>query len=231
MDTYGHAGLLQPEQEAELVEFKKRCRFLFERGRSSGQRPGHNSQAASSSSLQVADRPSPRDGDLNHENPFSCLRLGVAAVLGTLAGGIAVPLQSSAPEPPWNCSRPGFDEQLDGEGLPRDWSASADRILWREGLPEQETRDRLAAGASCWPARTSGCSRASAFDSADAQGEGGSLGGALILHGEEKPQREMPPAMECAAVGGVRNVRRHVHRPEPGCPAADLQRRARDDRV
>ncbi len=37
MDTYGHTqGSFSPEQEAELVEFKKRCRFLFERGRSSG---------------------------------------------------------------------------------------------------------------------------------------------------------------------------------------------------
>jgi hypothetical protein len=74
MDTYGHTqGSFSPEQEAELVEFKSGAGSCSSGGRSSGQRPGHNSQAASSSSLQVADRPSPRDGDLNHENPFFLL--------------------------------------------------------------------------------------------------------------------------------------------------------------
>ncbi|MGI6414993.1 MAG: beta-galactosidase [Thermoguttaceae bacterium] len=126
---------------------------------------------------------------------FSCLRLGVAAVLGTLAGGAAVPLQSSAPEASVELLKnPGFDEQLDGEGLPRDWSASADRILWREGVYLSKNYAIASRpGAYVLASQDIRLQPGQRYTiRLTLKGEGGSLGGALILHGEEKPQREMP---------------------------------------
>lgn len=88
----------------------------------------------------------------------------------------------------------GFDEELDGKGLPRDWSVSRDRTIWREAgylsrnfelvsrsdayvLATQDIR--LKPGQRYTIRLT-------------LKGEGGGMGGALIVHGQEKPSREMP---------------------------------------
>ena len=123
-----------------------------------------------------------------------CLLPGVAAVLGVL-GGAAVPRQSSAAEPAVELLKnPGFDEPLDGKGLPRDWSTSADRILWREGVYLSKNYAIASrAGAYVLASQEIRLKPGQRYTiRLTLKGDGGALGGALILHGEERPQREMP---------------------------------------
>ena len=89
---------------------------------------------------------------------------------------------------------PGFGEDADGNGLPDHWSTAHDRVLWREKVfmgKDYEvvsrpptyvlaTQDiKLEKGATY--TITMAC-----------RGEDGGVAGALIVHGEEKPVREMP---------------------------------------
>jgi len=89
---------------------------------------------------------------------------------------------------------PGFNEDADGNGMPDGWSTGPDTIRWREkafmgkdyeivSMPGQyvlATQDvSLNPGAKYTITLT-------------LRGEDGALGGALIVHGEDKPRREMP---------------------------------------
>ncbi|NLF68383.1 MAG: hypothetical protein GX575_04930 [Candidatus Anammoximicrobium sp.] len=117
------------------------------------------------------------------------------AVLALLSGaGFLTPLPARGGEDAEELLKnPGFDEERDGQGLPRDWSTSRDRVLWREGvylsknyeLVSQQDAYVLATQAVRLKPGQRYTIRLTL------KGDGGALGGALIVHGEQKPTREM----------------------------------------
>ncbi len=118
------------------------------------------------------------------------------AVLALLSGaGFLTPLPARGGEDAEELLKnPGFDQELDGQGLPRDWSVSRDRVLWREGVYLSKNYE-LVSRSDAYVLATQGVRLKPGQRYTirlTLKGEGGSLGGALILHGEEKPQREMP---------------------------------------
>ena len=165
----------------------------------------------------------------------SSWRLSVAAVLGMLLIGLATPRPSPAQDGAEELLKnPGFDQELDGQGLPRDWSVTRDRVLWREAVYLSKNYELVSRPDAYVLATQSIRLKPGQRYTIrlTLKGEGGALGGALIVHGEQKPSREMPLLVEHPAVGRVRDVRRHVRGPESGGPVADLQRRPqRDDRL
>ena len=89
---------------------------------------------------------------------------------------------------------PGFDEELDGRGLPCDWSTSRDRILRREGVYLSKNYELASRGDTYVLANQRIQLKPGQRYTIrlTLKGEGGALGGALIVHGEQKPAREMP---------------------------------------
>lgn len=89
---------------------------------------------------------------------------------------------------------PGFDQQLEGQNLPRDWSASSDRVLCRETVYLSGNYELVSRGEAYVLA-----SQAVQLKPGQRytirltlKGEGGAAGGALLLHGEQQATREMP---------------------------------------
>jgi len=129
-------------------------------------------------------------------------RLGVIAVLGIVIAvlgmlwiGLATPRALAAEDDGQELlNNPGFDQELDGQGLPRDWSVSRDRVLWREGVYLSKNYE-LVSRSDAYVLATQGVRLKPGQRYTirlTLKGEGGSLGGALIVHGETKPSREMP---------------------------------------
>nr|HPM83022.1 hypothetical protein [Candidatus Anammoximicrobium sp.] len=119
----------------------------------------------------------------------------VIAVLGMLWSGWATPRASAAEDDDRELLKnPGFDQELDGQGLPRDWSVSRDRVLWREGVYLSKNYE-LVSRSDAYVLATQGVRLKPGQRYTirlTLKGEGGALGGALIVHGETKPSREMP---------------------------------------
>lgn len=119
------------------------------------------------------------------------MRLLILSTLCLLAG--LVTAQEPLAPPTELLRNAGFDDDADGDGLPDHWSTSERQVRWREKaylsrdfeivsqpgqyvLATQELR--LQPGVTY--TLTLRC-----------RGEGGALAGALILHGEQRPTREM----------------------------------------
>ncbi len=122
-------------------------------------------------------------------------RLSVAVVLGMLLVGLAAPRTSAAQEGSEELLKnPGFDQELDGQGLPRDWSVSRDRVLWRETVYLSKNYELVSRPDAYVLATQSIRLKPGQRYTIrlTLKGEGGALGGALIVHGEQKPSREMP---------------------------------------
>lgn len=122
-------------------------------------------------------------------------RRGVVAAFGVLWISLATSWLSAAQDERRELLRnPGFDQELDGQGLPRDWSVSRDRVLWREGVYLSKNYE-LVSRADAYVLATQGLQLKPGQRYTirlTLKGEGGALGGALLLHGEKKPSREMP---------------------------------------
>lgn len=125
----------------------------------------------------------------------SCSRLSVTVVFGMLLSGLMTLRPSTAQESVQELLKnPGFDEELDGQSLPRDWSTSHDRVLWREAGYLSKNYE-LVSRSDAYVLATQGISLKPGQRYTirlTLKGEGGALGGALIVHGETKPSREMP---------------------------------------
>ena len=89
---------------------------------------------------------------------------------------------------------PGFDADADGDGLPDHWSTTHERVRWREKVfmgqdyeliskPDQYVlaTQRITLKKGQRYTLVVKC-----------RGEAGGVAGALIVHGEERPHREMP---------------------------------------
>ncbi len=124
-----------------------------------------------------------------------CERAGVAVVLGLVLIAAATPRPSRAQDVGEELLKnPGFDQERDGQGLPRDWSVSRDRVLWRETVYLSKNYE-LVSRADAYVLATQSIRLKPGQRYTirlTLKGEGGALGGALIVHGEEKPTREMP---------------------------------------
>ena len=127
-------------------------------------------------------------------------RLGTRwGVLAVSAGLVAMTLVTPRPAPAQEgaeelLENPGFDQERDGQGLPRDWSVSRDRILWRETVYLSKNYE-LVSRPDAYVLASQGIKLEPGQRYTirlTLKGEGGALGGALIVHGEEKPTREMP---------------------------------------
>jgi beta-galactosidase GanA len=89
---------------------------------------------------------------------------------------------------------PGFDQQQKGKDLPDSWSASADKILWRERVYLSKDYE-IVSRPGAYGLASQGVSLKPGHRytvTLTLKGEGGALGGALIVHGKDKPTREMP---------------------------------------
>lgn len=115
--------------------------------------------------------------------------------LGLLLIGLMTPRTSSAQDGVEELlENPGFDAELDGQGLPRDWSVSRDRVLWREDVYLSKNYE-IVSRTEAYVLATQGIQLKPGRRYTirlTLKGEGGALGGALIVHGEKKPSREMP---------------------------------------
>ncbi len=89
---------------------------------------------------------------------------------------------------------PGFNEDADGDELPDGWSTSHDRIVWREKVYMGKDYEILSApGAYVLATQSVRLIPGEKYTiSFRARGEETGIAGALIVHGEERPTREMP---------------------------------------
>ena len=91
-------------------------------------------------------------------------------------------------------NNPGFNDDADGNGLPDHWSTTQDRVLWREKVfmgKDYEVVSKLPAYVLATQDVTLEKGREYTI-TLRCKGEDGGLVGALIMHGETKPVREMP---------------------------------------
>ena len=89
---------------------------------------------------------------------------------------------------------PGFDQQQNGKDLPDSWSASPDKILWRERVYLSKDYE-IVSRPGAYGLATQGVSLKPGQRytiTLSLKGEGGAMGGVLIVHGKDKPTREMP---------------------------------------
>ena len=88
---------------------------------------------------------------------------------------------------------PGFDQDVDGDGLPDHWSASSERVLWRE-LVYMSHNYAITSKSPTYVLATQdltlkkGATYTLVMRCRAAEG---GLAGALIVHGETKPKQEM----------------------------------------
>ncbi|MHB8899574.1 MAG: beta-galactosidase [Thermoguttaceae bacterium] len=124
----------------------------------------------------------------------SRLRWLAVAPLVMLLAGLAGPAGVRADESGELLKNPGFDEPLEGKEQPRDWGTSPDRVLWRE-IVYLGKNYSIASRGDAYVLATQDIrlepDRRYTIR-LRLKGDGGALGGALILHGEDKPTREMP---------------------------------------
>ena len=89
---------------------------------------------------------------------------------------------------------PGFNEDADGDGLPDHWNTSHDSIRWREKVFMGQDYE-LISQPDVYVLATQDIALEKGRQytiTVTCKAEGGGLAGALIVHGEEKPTREMP---------------------------------------
>ena len=89
---------------------------------------------------------------------------------------------------------PGFDEDVDGNGLPDHWSTTQDRILWREKVFMGKDYEVVSKSpAYVLATQNIALQKGKQYTlTLRCKGEDGGLVGALIVHGETKPVQEMP---------------------------------------
>ena len=117
------------------------------------------------------------------------------AALATLAILAAAPAAAISQEPSGELLRnPGFNEDADGNGLPDGWSLSRDRVKWREKVYMGQDYEIVSLpGAYVLATQPLKLKPGQRYTiTLTLKGEDGALGGALILHGKERPTREMP---------------------------------------
>jgi hypothetical protein len=113
-----------------------------------------------------------------------------AIVAGLASGGLLLANEQSEEL----LKNPGFDEDADHKGMPDGWKIGRDAALWTE--KSYLSGDYVlvskpgAYGLATQPIRLKPGQRYTL--TLTLKGEDGALGGALILHGPEKPNREMP---------------------------------------
>ena len=112
-------------------------------------------------------------------------------ILGFGAGMIAACAQDVPGEVLKN---PGFDEGAPGKDLPAGWSASPKHIRWREKVFMGKDYEIISQpGAYVLATQDIRLKPKQRYTiTLTLKGEGGALGGALIVHGPDKPTREMP---------------------------------------
>jgi len=88
----------------------------------------------------------------------------------------------------------GFNEDADADGLPDAWNASLDKVAWHEKAYMGKDYELVSKPGTyvmaTQPIRLEPGEKYTL--SFRARGEQGGIGGALIVHGPEKPTREMP---------------------------------------
>ena len=89
---------------------------------------------------------------------------------------------------------PGFNDDDNGDGLPDHWSTAHDRILWREKVFMGKDYEVVSKPPAYVLATQDVTLKTGAQYTMTlrCKGEEGGLVGALLLHGESKPRREMP---------------------------------------
>ncbi len=122
-------------------------------------------------------------------------RFALLAVVAVLSTGLSLPKLRAADQTREELVRnPGFDEDANGDELPDGWSVLRDRVLWREKV--YLSRDyELVSKPQAYVLATQDLHLkpgARYTLTLTMKGDGGAMGGALLLHGPQKPTREMP---------------------------------------
>jgi len=112
---------------------------------------------------------------------------------------------------------PGFNDDADDDGLPDHWSTTHDRVLWRERVFMGKDYE-IVSKSPAYVLATQDV----ALDKGQqytltlrCKGEDGGLVGALIVHGETKPVREMPIIWRVEPITEYEEIVRSFVAPNP----------------
>jgi beta-galactosidase GanA len=116
-------------------------------------------------------------------------------------------------------TNPGFDLDADGNGLPDGWNCSSGQVAWRE-LAYMSHNYAVISRPPTYVMATQGVRLVKGKEytvRVRCRTEGGGMAGVLILHGEERPHREMSLLWNLRSDGEFLEQARTFTAPNPVC--------------
>ncbi len=112
---------------------------------------------------------------------------------------------------------PGFDRDADGDGLPDGWSTDEGRIQWHEKMFMGKDYEIISRpGAYVLATQDVDLEKGQKYTlTLKCKSDAGGLAGVLLLHGEDRPHREMPLLWNVQAAGEYEEYVTSFEAPNP----------------